>query len=91
SLAENMLRLGLHPLDQFRAFKRMFDDGMTKEEIADAYRTTPRYITQRMRLASVSPALLEVYARNGMPLAMLEAFTVNPDHARQEQVWEAVQ
>lgn len=69
----------------------MFDDGMTKEEIADAYRTTPRYITQRMRLASVSPALLEVYARNGMPLAMLEAFTVNPDHARQEQVWEAVQ
>ncbi|MBE0562486.1 MULTISPECIES: chromosome partitioning protein ParB [Hyphomicrobiales] len=91
SLAENMLRLGLHPLDQFRAFKRMFDDGMTKEEIADAYRTTPRYITQRMRLASVSPTLLEVYARNGMPLAMLEAFTVNPDHARQEQVWEAVQ
>ncbi|MBP1847856.1 ParB family chromosome partitioning protein [Rhizobium petrolearium] len=91
SLAENMLRLGLHPLDQFRAFKRMFDEGMTKEEIADAYRTTPRYITQRMRLASVSPALLEVYARNGMPLAMLEAFTVNPDHARQEQVWEAVQ
>lgn len=91
SLAENTLRLGLHPLDQFRAFKRMFDEGMTKEEIADAYRTTPRYITQRMRLASVSPALLEVYARNGMPLAMLEAFTVNPDHARQEQVWEAVQ
>ena len=91
SLAENMLRLGLHPLDQFRAFKRMFDGGMTKEEIADAYRTTPRYITQRMRLASVSPALLDVYAKNGMPLAMLEAFTVNPDHARQEQVWEAVQ
>ena len=91
SLAENLLRLGLHPLDQFRAFKRMFDDGMTREEIADAYRTTPRYITQRMRLASVSPRLLEVYARNGMPLAMLEAFTVNPDHARQEQVWEAAQ
>ena len=91
SLAENIERAPLHPLDQFRAFKRMLDDGMTKEEIADAYRTTPRYITQRMRLASVSPTLLEVYARNGMPLAMLEAFTVNPDHARQEQVWEAVQ
>jgi ParB family chromosome partitioning protein len=77
SFAENMWCLALHPLDQFRAFKRMFDDGMTREEIADAYRTTPRYITQRMRLASVSPRLLEVYARNGMPLAMLEAFTVN--------------
>ncbi|UXT20406.1 chromosome partitioning protein ParB [Agrobacterium tumefaciens] len=91
SLAENLLRLALHPLDQFKAFKRMFDGGMSKEEIADAYRTTPRYISQRMRLAAVSPTLLEVYSRNGMPLAMLEAFTVNPDHSRQEQVWEAVQ
>ena len=90
SLAENMVRLALHPLDQFKAFKRMIDDGMTKEEIADAYRTTPRYVTQRLRLASVSPTLLDVYARNEMTLAMLEAFTVNPDHARQEQVWERV-
>ncbi|PZR87558.1 MAG: chromosome partitioning protein ParB [Stutzerimonas stutzeri] len=90
SLAENTMRLGLHPLDQFKAFKRMIDDGMTREEIADAYRTTPRYVTQRLRLASVSPALCEVYARNEMTLAMLEAFTVNPDHARQEQVWERI-
>ncbi|MEO5326419.1 chromosome partitioning protein ParB [Mesorhizobium sp. CC13] len=91
SLAENMLRLALHPLDQFKAFKRMVDGGMTKDEIADAYRTTPRYITQRLRLACVSPTLLDIYARNEMPLAMLEAFTVNPDHARQEQVWESLQ
>ncbi len=90
SLAENTVRLALHPLDQFKAFKRMVDDGMTREEIADAYRTTPRYVTQRLRLATVSPALHELYARDEMTLAMLEAFTVNPDHARQEQVWERI-
>lgn len=90
SLAENTVRIGLHPLDQFKAFKRMIDDGMTREEIADAYRTTSRYVSQRLRLATVSPVLREIYARDEMTLAMLEAFTVNPDHTRQEQVWERI-
>ncbi|TNE39096.1 MAG: chromosome partitioning protein ParB [Sphingomonadales bacterium] len=91
SYAENVIRLALHPLDQFKAFKRMVDDGMSKEEVADAYRTTPRYIYQRLRLARVAPSLLDAYARSEMTLAMLEAFTVNPHHGRQEQVWEAIQ
>ncbi|TIR54982.1 MAG: chromosome partitioning protein ParB, partial [Mesorhizobium sp.] len=91
SLAENVHRLALHPLDQFRAFKRMVESGMSTEEVAAAYFTTPRYVEQRLRLSTVSPKLLEIYAGEGMTLAMLEAFTVNPDHARQEQVWEATQ
>jgi len=91
SYAENVIRLALHPLDQFKAFKRMVDGGMSKEEVADAYRTTPRYIAQRLRLSRVAQPLLDAYARSEMTLAMLEAFTVNPDHARQEQVWEAIQ
>ena len=90
SLAENLLRLALHPLDQFKAFKRMFDMGMSKEEIADAWRTTPRYIMQRLRLATVAPSILDAYAKNEMTLAMLEAFTINPDHERQQQVWERI-
>lgn len=91
SYAENVIRLALHPLDQFKAFKRMVDGGMSKEEVADAYRTTPRYIAQRLRLARVAPPLTDAYARTEMTLVMLEAFTVNPDHARQEQVWGAIQ
>jgi ParB family chromosome partitioning protein len=90
SLAENTFRLALHPLDQFKAFKRMVDGGMNTEEVAAAYFTTPRYVDQRLALSKVSRALHEVYATNGMTLAMLEAFTAPPDHARQEQVWEAV-
>jgi hypothetical protein len=41
-----------------------------------------------LKLASVSPALHEVYAEDGMTLDQLMAFTVSDDHARQEQVWE---
>ncbi|KAB2676678.1 ParB/RepB/Spo0J family partition protein [Brucella tritici] len=90
SLAENTFRLALHPLDQFKAFKRMVDGGMTKAEVASAYFTTERYVDQRLALAKVSSKLHEVYAENGMTLATLEAFTAHPDHARQEQVWDAI-
>ncbi|MFG1314641.1 ParB/RepB/Spo0J family partition protein [Xanthobacter autotrophicus] len=90
SLAENTQRVPLHPLDQFRAFLRLREKGMTEEEIAAAFFTTAQVVRQRLRLVSVSPALLDVYAEDGMTLDMLMAFTVNPDHARQEQVWEAV-
>ncbi|MFD1913495.1 MULTISPECIES: ParB/RepB/Spo0J family partition protein [Alphaproteobacteria] len=90
SLAENTQRVALHPLDQFRAFLDMRNKGMTEEEIAAAFFTTVQVVRQRLRLATVSPVLLDVYAEDGMTLEMLMAFTVNPDHARQEQVWESI-
>ncbi|MFC7706194.1 ParB/RepB/Spo0J family partition protein [Plastorhodobacter daqingensis] len=91
SLAENTQRVPLHALDQFRAFLDMRTKGMTEEEIASAFFTTAQVVKQRLRLASVSPILLDIYAEDGMRLEELMAFTVNPDHARQEQVWEAIQ
>src|SRR3546814_13653415 len=45
-------------------------------------------VKQRLRLASVSPKLLDIYADDGMTLDQLMAFTVNGDHERQEQVFE---
>jgi len=90
SLAENMQRVALHPLDQFRAFVSLREKGQGEEAIAAAFFVTPQIVKQRLKLASVAPALLEVYAEDGMTLEQLMAFTVNPDHARQAQVWDAV-
>ena len=90
SLAENTQRVALHPLDQFRAFLALRDKGMSEEEIAAAFFTTVQVVRQRLRLATVSPVLLDIYAEDSMTLEMLMAFTVNPDHARQEQVWESI-
>lgn len=90
SLAENMQRVALHPLDQFRAFQALREKGQGEEAIAAAFFVTPQIVKQRLKLASVAPALLDVYAEDGMTLEQLMAFTVNPDHARQAQVWDAV-
>jgi ParB family chromosome partitioning protein len=90
SLAENIERTPLHPLDQFRAFQDMRAKGMSEEEIAAAFFVPVQVVKQRLRLAAASPALLDVYADDGMTLEQLMAFTVSDDHARQEQVWEAI-
>ena len=91
SLAENVQRAPLHPLDQFRAFLALREKGQSEEEIAAVFFVPVAVVKQRLRLASVSPALLDVYAEDGMTLDQLMAFSVSPDHERQEQVWEVVQ
>jgi len=90
SLAENVRVVALHPLDQFCAFKAMIDSGDSEQDIAARFFVPPLVVRQRMRLASVAPALLEAYAEDQMTLDHLMAFTVNPDHSRQLAVWEAV-
>ncbi len=91
SLAENCQRVSLHPLDQFRAFQALKEQGLDEEEIAARFFVTPQIVRQRLKLASVSPGLLEVYADDEMSLEQLMSFTISDNHARQEQVWETVQ
>src|SRR3546814_13266507 len=88
SLAENTHREALHPLDQFRAMQQLVIQGTDIETIAATFMVTPAVVRQRLRLASVSPRLQEVYAEDGMSLEQLMAFSVSEDHERQEQVWE---
>jgi ParB family chromosome partitioning protein len=90
SLAENVMRVALHPLDQFRAFSALIEAGLSEEDIAARFFVSVSTVRQRLRLAAVSPSLLEVYGEDGMALEQLMAFSVSGNHARQEQVWEQV-
>ncbi|MER9428832.1 ParB/RepB/Spo0J family partition protein [Mesorhizobium sp. M0408] len=91
SLAENFQREDLHPLDMFRAFQILHDQGASHEEIAARFFVSATFVQQRLRLARVSAKLHEVYEQDGMKLEQLMSFTVTDDHARQEQVWEALE
>ena len=90
SLAENSHREALHPLDQFRAFATLHEQGQGDEKIAARFFVPAAVVRQRLRLASVSPRLLDLYAEDAMTLEQVMAFSVCPDHARQEQVWEVL-
>jgi len=88
SLAENVRRLDLHPLDQFRAFRTLLEKGQSEEEIAARFFVTPAVVKQRLRLITVSEKLLSLYEEDGIRLDQLMAFSISDDHARQEQVWD---
>ena len=90
SLAENVQRISLHPLDQFRAFQTFREQGASEEDIAARFFVGVNVVKQRLRLAHISPVLLEAYANEAMSLDQLMAFSVSTDHARQEQVWAAI-
>lgn len=60
SLAENVHRVALHPLDQFRTFKALRDQSAGDEEIAARFFVPPAVVKQRLRLASVSEFGFEI-------------------------------
>lgn len=90
SLAENAHRVELHPLDQYRAFQTLRGEGLDEETIAARFFVSVQIVKQRLRMASVSPRLLELYANDEMNREQIMAFSITNDHVRQEQVWDTV-
>ncbi|MBP2449204.1 ParB/RepB/Spo0J family partition protein [Rhizobium leguminosarum] len=90
SLAENVHRVGLHPLDQYRAFQTLREQGIGEEEIAACFFISAATVRQRLRLASVSPRLLELYANDEIKLEQVMAFSITNDHGQQEQAWDTI-
>ena len=58
SLAGNVMRLPMHPADQYDAFKALADSGKGPEEIAARFGIAAQAGKQRLKLAAVSPRLL---------------------------------
>jgi ParB family chromosome partitioning protein len=91
SLDENVTRSDMHPADQFEAFKRLAEEkGWGPEEIGARFGVSAHTVRQRLRLASVSPRLIDLYRQGDLHLDQLIAFGVCDDHARQEQVYETL-
>lgn len=86
SLAENVFREQLHPIDQFNAFKALADQGLPDSEIARRYHVTEKFVRQRMKLAAASPKLLKAFKDEEIGLEKLEAFCVTDDHKRQDSI-----
>jgi ParB family chromosome partitioning protein len=91
SLAENVFREQLHPLDQFQAFKQLADQNIPDAEIAKRYHVTEKFVRQRLKLASASPVLLKAFLDDAISLEKLEAFCVTDDHKRQEAILQRMQ
>ncbi|MGI2036255.1 ParB/RepB/Spo0J family partition protein [Rhizobium panacihumi] len=90
SLTENVMREGMHPADQYEAFKAMADAGKSIKDIAARFGTTEIIVNRRLALAKVAPVLFEAFRAEEMKFEQLAAFTITDDHARQVEVWNSL-
>lgn len=86
SLAENYQRRDMHPADAVRAFVALRDgSGMSASEIALRFGQAESHVTKLLRLGSLNPALLTVFARDGFGLEVAKALTLSEDHEAQAE------
>ena len=90
SLAENVVRVAMHPADQVQAFGALADAGATVAGIAARFGVAERTVEQRLRLGNAAPELLGAYRADEIDLDTLKAFAVTADRERQMAVWEQV-
>jgi ParB family chromosome partitioning protein len=91
SLAENTIRLAMHPADQFEAFAELIDKGATAAEVAQRFGVDGSLVHKRMKLARIAPDLLQEYREDGLTLECLMAFSITDDHRRQLKVFKSLQ
>ena len=88
SLAENAVREDMHPADEFDAFRALIDKGMAAADVAARFGVTETVVLKRMKLARVSPLIMQAYRDDKITLECLMAFAVTDDHARQVKLWK---
>jgi ParB family transcriptional regulator, chromosome partitioning protein len=87
SLTENVMRMPMHPADQFDAFRELTDNGSTPADIAARFGITEAGVKQRLKLARVSPVIFEAYRNEDLNLEQVQAFAISDDHEAQEKVF----
>ena len=90
SLAENVIRVAMHPADQVQAFGTLADAGASVADIAARFGVSERTVEQRLRLGNAAPEILDAYRERAIDLETLKAFAVTVDRTRQLSVWERV-
>ncbi|MGA8597940.1 MAG: ParB/RepB/Spo0J family partition protein [Bryobacteraceae bacterium] len=91
SLTENVVRVPMHPADEFEAFQRLINAGKSVADVAARFGVTEAVVLRRLALARVSPTLLSKYRNGELNLELLQAFTLTDDHEAQEAVWSQLQ
>ncbi|MCY3761756.1 MAG: ParB/Srx family N-terminal domain-containing protein, partial [Gemmatimonadetes bacterium] len=82
SLAENVMRVPMHPADQVVAFTKLVQAGQPVSSVAARFGASERVVEQRLRLGNAAPELLDAYRADEIDLEVLKAFAVTADRER---------
>jgi len=90
SLAENIVRMPMHPADQFEAFRDLIDKGSSVADVAARFYIAESAVSKRLKLGRLSPSVLAAYRAAEIGLEEAQAFALSDDHAAQERVLQSL-
>lgn len=76
SVVENVERVPVSPIDEFKAYGRLQQEGSGAEEIAARFGVPLRRVQQRMKLANLHPKVLGALEQGQIGIDTAQAFTV---------------
>jgi ParB family chromosome partitioning protein len=87
SLAENVQRETMHIVDEITAYRDMAEAGTPPDVIAARFGQSVVTVRQRLKLAGLSPKVLDVLRDDGMSIEQARALAICDSHEAQERVW----
>ncbi|MDI5929022.1 ParB/RepB/Spo0J family partition protein [Rhizobium leguminosarum] len=87
SLAENVQREAMHVVDEILAYRDLAEGGMAPESIAARFGQSVITVRQRLKLAGLSPKVLDVMREDAMSIEQARALAISDSHEEQERVW----
>ena len=90
SLTENFQREQMHPADEIEAFGKLDREGHQPEEIAARFGISHMTVRRRLKLANVSPRILQLFRDGEASLEQLQALALTDDHGAQEAAFIGV-
>lgn len=88
SLAENIARLPMDEIDQYKAFASLVKQGQGAEEIATLFGITERLVTQRLAIANLISPILTAYRKDEIQPSTIRILTMATK--RQQKDWLAL-
>ncbi|GAB5512196.1 MAG: ParB/RepB/Spo0J family partition protein [Hyphomicrobiales bacterium] len=85
SLAENIARLPMDEIDQYKAFAALIEQGQTAEEIAVHFGVTERLVNQRLAIANLYEPILNAYRKGDIHSREVRILTMATP--RQQKAW----
>ncbi len=88
SLAENIARLPMDEIDQYKAFAKLVKSGLSISDIASQFGVTERLIKQRLAIANLITPILNVYQKGDISGETVRLLTMATK--TQQKAWLAL-
>ncbi|MEP5730005.1 MAG: ParB/RepB/Spo0J family partition protein [Sulfitobacter sp.] len=88
SLAENIERLPMDEIDQYKAFAKLVKEGRTPEDVAQTFGITERMVTQRLALGRLYAPILTAYRKDELHARDIRILTMAS--MKQQKAWWAL-